>query len=379
MKEIRTIVDAYFQLKKSAIRAALAAVVRTEGSSYRRIGARMLVQEDGACLGGISGGCLEGDALRRAQKAIALNRPSVVTYDTTQDDAHQIGAGLGCSGIIDVLFTPLDYTDEHNAAELLSGLVNTRVPRILLTVIRSSEDPALLGRSWLEQDTVSMPTPLLSGGQAAKIEELIADCLARQESRIFRLDAAGREVTLLAEWIRPALHLVLYGSNYDLYPMARLGRELGFDISVVTHVQKAGRSLYESASRVMDRLGPDRPVLDAFTAVMLMTHDFKTDCSLLPGLLDSPAPYVGVLGPRKRMDKIWNALADAGWTGNSEPRSRVHAPAGLDIGANTPEEIALSVLAEIISVFSGRTGAPLRHRTVPIHENLPPTPDHADR
>src|SRR5581483_11420513 len=112
MKEIRTIIAAWRSLDLTRTKAALATVVRVEGSSYRRTGARMLVLDNGNYLGGISGGCLEGDALRRAQKAIAQNKPSIVTYDTTQDDGAQIGVGLGCNGIIDVLFTPLS-NDEN--------------------------------------------------------------------------------------------------------------------------------------------------------------------------------------------------------------------------------------------------------------------------
>src|SRR5258708_38037912 len=111
MKELRSIVQAYQSIDFSRTRAALATVARVEGSSYRRVGARMLVLDNGTYLGGISGGCLEGDALRRAQKGIALRQSSVITYDTTQDDDFQVGVGLGCQGIIDVLFTPLDPGD----------------------------------------------------------------------------------------------------------------------------------------------------------------------------------------------------------------------------------------------------------------------------
>src|ERR1700744_3109588 len=119
MKEIRAIVDAWRTIDLHRTKAALATVVRVEGSSYRRAGARMLVLDDGTYLGGISGGCLEGDALRRARKGIALNRSSVITYDTTQDDDYQVGIGLGCQGIIDVLFTPLHPGDPDNPLQLL--------------------------------------------------------------------------------------------------------------------------------------------------------------------------------------------------------------------------------------------------------------------
>src|SRR6201991_863367 len=140
MKEIRTIVQAYNSIDFTHTKAALATVVRVEGSSYRRAGARMLVLDNGTYLGGISGGCLEGDALRRAQKGIALHRSSVITYDTTQDDDYQIGVGLGCEGIIDVLFTPLRADEPDCPLRLLSGLTATREPVALIT-ITASPDP----------------------------------------------------------------------------------------------------------------------------------------------------------------------------------------------------------------------------------------------
>ena len=114
MKEIKAIIKAYNELDKATQQAALATVVRVEGSSYRRTGARMLVMDNGTWIGGISGGCLEGDALKRARLAINSSRPTLITYDTSEDDPHQIGVGLGCNGIIDVLFCPLDFDDPQN-------------------------------------------------------------------------------------------------------------------------------------------------------------------------------------------------------------------------------------------------------------------------
>src|SRR5215469_5067067 len=158
MKEIRTIVSAWQSIDFQTTRAALATVVQVEGSSYRRAGARMLVLDNGTYLGGISGGCLEGDALRRAQKGIALRRPSVITYDTTQDDDYQIGVGLGCQGIIDVLFTPLEPDDPGCPMQILAGLMDIREPAIVVTVTGtshpgsagspSSDPTTLLGKTW---------------------------------------------------------------------------------------------------------------------------------------------------------------------------------------------------------------------------------------
>ncbi|MDP5141110.1 MAG: XdhC family protein, partial [Spirosomaceae bacterium] len=134
MKEIRTIIAAYDAADSSETQVALATVVRVEGSSYRRTGARMLVQDNGIWTGGISGGCLEGDALKQARMAIFKATPTLITYDTTQDDEHQIGVGLGCNGIIDVLFTPIDFSDLNNPVEILKRCANSpRKTHILLT------------------------------------------------------------------------------------------------------------------------------------------------------------------------------------------------------------------------------------------------------
>src|SRR5471030_2180222 len=135
MKEIKAIISAYQKLDKSSVHAALATVVRVEGSSYRRTGARMLVTDDGVWVVGISGGCLEGDALKRARLAIAKSASSLITYDTTEDDAYQIGVGLGCNGIIDVLFTPLQFEDRSNPVEVLKTCIAAnRETHILINV-----------------------------------------------------------------------------------------------------------------------------------------------------------------------------------------------------------------------------------------------------
>src|SRR6476659_10508375 len=140
MKEIKSIIKEYNAIDFFNTKAALATVARVEGSSYRRTGARMLVLDNGNYLGGISGGCLEGDALRRAQKAIAQDKPSIITYDTTQEDGAQIGVGLGCNGIIDVLFTPLHKNDLSNPVELLSTLTSKRETKIVVNIKAAKEN-----------------------------------------------------------------------------------------------------------------------------------------------------------------------------------------------------------------------------------------------
>lgn len=369
MKEIRQIVEACGQVDFSEHKAALATVARVEGSSYRRTGARMLVLDNGTYLGGISGGCLEGDALRRAQKAIASNRPSVVTYDTTRDDHNQIGVGLGCNGIIDVLFTPLNLNQAVHPIALLRERMFSREPRLLATITGSEQAPELLG---------SM-TPLESEEQWHQdfsvpelAEKVLADGLqglreGKNRTNYYQT-ATGGEMRVFLEILTPALQLVLWGSNNDIYPMARIGRELGWDLTVMANPLKMEKPLFAMGVKVLPPEGNERPEIDPFTAVVLMAHDYKTDLRNFRTVLQSKARYIGLLGPRKRAQKIYDALEAEGVSINNDVLERVFAPAGLDIGALTPEEIALSIAAEIRACFAGRQGMSLRLREGTIHE-----------
>jgi len=370
MKEIKSIIAAYSTIDFSATKAALATVARVEGSSYRRTGARMLVLDNGTYLGGISGGCLEGDALRRAQKAIAQKKSSIVTYDTTEDDDAQIGVGLGCNGIIDVLFTPLDNEDENNPVKLLSALTETREPRIAVAITGCPNGMNILGRTILyvndEQFVQAFPIDQI----AYEVLNDIHNCLNTQTSATFTYkDAKNNDVKIFIEVIMPVTHLVLYGGNYDMYPLARIARELGWNVTVVTNVHKTDKSLFTTATQVLHNKGEQRPLIDNYTAIVLMAHDYKTDFNNLQYVLTIKAKYIGMLGPRKRSQKMFDEIMQEGNPVSEENMQRIFAPAGLDIGATSPEEIALSICAEIRSIFANRKGMSLRLREGTIHGN----------
>ena len=359
MKEIRSIVDAWRTIDVRAMPAALATVVRVEGSAYRRAGARMLVLDDGTCLGGISGGCLEGDALRRARKGIALGRSSVMTYDTTEDDDYQIGVGLGCQGIIDVLFTPLRPDDADGPMGLLSGVTATRRPVVLVTVTGSA-DEGQLGKTFrYDEDR-----------EAAFVlgEEIIPAIRQAVGERVSRSVTFG-DTRLFIEVILPAIHLVAYGGNYDIRTLLRQAAELGWDSTVVLNTARVAKELIGAATNVLDNRKEVAPQIDDYTAVLLMSHDYRTDTENLKRVLPSPASYIGLLGPRKRAQKIFEALRGDGHPLGEADLRRIYAPAGLDIGAATPEEIALSILAEVRGHFAGRPGGSLRLREGSIYDH----------
>lgn len=369
MKEIKAIINAYKSIDFATVKAAMATVARVEGSSYRRTGARMLVQDNGTYLGGISGGCLEGDALRRAQKAIAQNKPSIITYDTTADDGHQIGAGLGCNGIIDVLFTPLNYDDHKNPVRLLSELTETREPRVVVSITGCDENSDALGTALLFENDQQFMQSFVVKDIAESVLRDIKHALYTQTSLTKTYHSPKGITKVFIEVILPVTHLVIYGSNYDIHSLVRIARELGWDVTVVTNIAKAAKSLYATATRVINNKGLEKPVVDRYTAIILMEHDYKTDFKNLIASLKTDASYIGLLGPRKRSMKMFDAMRDEGNTVSQEDLLRIYSPAGLDIGAATPEEIALSIVAEIRSHFAHRDGRPLRLREGTIYGN----------
>ena len=367
MKEIKAIIKAYDE-QTNPQKIALATVVRVEGSSYRRAGARMLVMEDGTWIGGISGGCLEGDALRKAKLAMFRDKPSLVTYDTTDDDAQQIGVGLGCNGIIDVLIAPLEEGPD-NPLEILRRCTQERQPNILLTVAHNKGGPKALfpGRMIRyespEQLRAALPDDVPTDDLAADIKTVQRK--QKSISRQYTLKG-GAQLEVFLEFLAPTLRLLLFGGNYDVFPMAQLGKDLGRHITVYANPLKLSRAVFQQADEVKPKDGPLE--IDDYTACILMAHDYKTDLNNLRRLLSTDVPYIGLLGPRQRTDKMLDELAAEGIALSERDHERLHSPVGLDIGALSPEEIALSVLAEIRAYFSGREGGFLKWRRGAIHE-----------
>lgn len=370
MKEIRAIIQAYNTIDLARTKAALATVARVEGSSYRRTGARMLVLENGTYIGGISGGCLEGDALRRAQKAIVQDKPSIITYDTTQDDNHEIGVGLGCNGIIDVLFTPLHHGDEDNPIRLLSSVSETRQPRVFVAITDCDEKWNALGKPLLYENDEQFLESFAIKGISAAVLESVKNSLDNQTSQTitYKADKENDSIKVFIEVILPVTHLVIYGGNSDVQPMVRIARELGWEVTVITNIIKVDKSLFSTAT-ILDNRSAEKPMVDHYTAILLMAHDYKTDFNNLQKLLGTKAAYIGLLGPRKRSQKMFDALMNEGNPVSEEDMQRIFAPAGLDIGATTPEEIALSIIAEIRAHFAGRQGMSLRMRQGTIYGN----------
>lgn len=391
MKEIKSILELYDRSKKEGQIAALVQVVKVEESSYRREGARMLVYESGIFEGGISGGCLEGDALRKSQIAIAKRFPTVVVYDTTREDENSIGLGLGCDGLIEVLISPIDPEDPFQI-ETLRKCLSGRKAHILVTLTHTSlkreglhpgqtfyykeyeENEENEESSGSEKGCGSLENfPYAKHAEAgAFIQEQIALLKGSGRSRIVQYDQGDQSLRAFIEFFPPPIHLAVFGDNYDVYPLIRLAEALGWKISLVANLHKMSKSALASVDEIYAKDDSPRPLIDERTAVILMAHDYRTDCDNLARYADSAASYIGLLGPKKRFVKMEEELREKKIL--LKAKEKIFSPAGLEIGANFPEDIAMSILSEISAVFSGKEGGMLRRRESPIHDR-PPVPD----
>jgi xanthine/CO dehydrogenase XdhC/CoxF family maturation factor len=328
----------------------------------------MLVFESGVFEGGISGGCLEGDALKRSQIAIFKNKPSIVTYDTSQDDENQIGVGLGCNGVIDVLISPI--TSQSNTISLLEKCLQKRKSHILITVTAANEksEKIALGQSYY-YDTTSRE---IENCDHKELKGLLSKdaskVLETKESNIFKYTIDDSEINAFIEIIPPQFHLAIFGDNYDVYPLISLARVMDWEVSLVGNLKKLKKDKLQSIKSIYSKYENIYPEIDNRTAIVLMAHDYKTDVRNLEWAIHTVAPYIASLGPKKRFEKIIKDFENTGCPLSPSQLERIFAPCGLEIGANTPEEIATSIIAEILSVFAGKNGGLLRNKNTPIHD-----------
>ena len=355
---------------------ALATLVYVEGSSYRGVGARALALPDGSTVGLISGGCLEGDLLERAGEVLADGRPRTVRYDSTSPEDALLGLGLGCNGVVEVLLERVTAADAAAAARYLPLLRQARNDgrrAALATVYRSPEADEVGSRLALIEAAAAPArpaTPHYFGPLRAGLREAMARDLAalldHGRSRAAAYEAAGDRVQALLELVEPPLALTVCGAGPDAQPLVTLAAGLGWAPLVFDHRASFARpDRFPDAVRVVTAAReefsaavPPRPG----EAAVLMTHSYPADLLYLEQLAPRNLRYLGVLGPRRRLDRL---LAELGPRAPAE--GVLYGPAGLDIGADTPAEIALAIAAEIRAVLAGRGGGSLRARPTPIH------------
>ena len=370
MKEIKDIIRSFEEAIKQGRQTALATVVHVDGSSYRRPGARMLITDEGQLTGAISGGCLEGDALRKALLVMSQQRSMLVTYDTMDEDDAKFGIGLGCNGIIQVLIEPINPAEANNPIQLLKAVAAKRQKAALITLFSlENKKDTQAGTCLLlrENEQIERNVPVLKGLLIKDGREVLAS-----KHSIFRTyHSESQNQTAFIELVEPAVSLILIGAGNDVIPVAAMAEVLGWETTVID-----GRPAYAKKERFVASCQvlvskPENVIgqiaVDELTVFVLMTHNYNYDMAMLHQLLERNVIYVGMLGPKKKLERILTELDEQGAHFTPEQLASVHSPVGLDIGAETSEEIALSILSEIKAVLSGKQGLSLHGNIGTIH------------
>lgn len=313
--------------------AALATVVRISGSAYRGPGAKFLVESGGRTTGGVSGGCLEADVREHALQLAEGGTPRLLHYDTGSNEETVWGLGLGCEGAVDVFVQRVSPQPFERARELLSSgsPFGIAAPFAIETVVKGPR----LGE--------------------VRIVEGPAQARSQVEER-------GPD-SVFVDVLEPPPSLLVFGAGDDSQPLARLAHEAGFAVTVVDH--RRGYLTQERfpapARLALRRPAEGVPPLTRRHYAVVETHALQHDRDWMSALLEQPLAYLGLLGPRVRKEQLFKDL------GVAEP-PHLFAPVGLDLGAEGPEQVAISILAEMLAVRAGREPAHLREKRRGIHE-----------
>jgi xanthine/CO dehydrogenase XdhC/CoxF family maturation factor len=354
-KETAEILARLAELKAAGRRAALATVVHIVGSAYRRPGAKFLIEETGATLGSVSGGCLEADVREIAKRVLETGVPSLRHYSTGSDEDMVWGLGLGCNGLVDVFIQPATEGPLADLADRLRGLVAGDSPFVAVTVVDGEGMGSML---------IAAPDGTVHGSLGSPD----LDAAAAEHARA--LTAAGRsavqtlaERRIFFEVLPPPPHLIVTGAGDDARPLVAFAADAGFRVTVIDHRPALlAPGWFPQAARLVMARPEDSVDLPpaARSLAVVKAHSLAIDREWARRLLTAGVPYVGMLGPRARTESI---LREIGLPDDE----RVYGPVGLDLGADGPRQVALAIVAELLAFTAGREPSHLAERKEAIH------------
>ena len=368
--EISDVLEAIETLSQRGEKMALATIVAVRGSTYRRPGARLLVRDSGELIGNISGGCLEGDVQELAKDVMSGGRSRLVDFDLTADDEAVWGWGLGCNGAVELFVEPAEKAVEvaHDLRQALEEEREVAVVTVIESEIAGIERGArlLVHPDGRQEKTLGTPEADEAAGAAAR-QALAKGLSVRQDIAV-----GGSAFTAFVEVLEPSPRLVVCGAGHDAIPVVRFASQLGWRTVVVddrdrflTHERFAEADRFVSLTRPEE--AADQTGSDHRTFVLVMSHNYLRDRDYVRSYLGTDVAYIGSLGPRKRLDSILTDLAKVGVEPTGEDLAKIYAPAGLDVGAEGPEEVAWAIMAEVLAVRTGRSAGFLRDRKGHIH------------
>lgn len=329
----------------------LASVFETEGSTYSKAGARMIINSQGDFQGMLSGGCLEGDLAERARAVLDSGKAQTVSYDLGVNGEELWGLGVGCDGLMRIFLQPLLAEHDYAPFEAIARAYEGDQLEIAVTVLESEdiEPGATLVTSGDSAESFG-----LKDAEATVLQDEARTALAGRTSLTKSVQIGKATATVLLAMVTPRVRLLLLGAGLDAEPVTRLAGELGWRVSVVDHRPAyIDNGHFDETEEVICCAVEDMSghvELSGFDAAIVMSHHLASDRQYLAQLSKSDISYVGLLGPKERRRRLLAELGDAA----TALDGRLHGPAGLDIGAVGPAAIALSIISEIYSVLSVR-------------------------
>lgn len=370
MKELLSICGALKHLENEA--CALATIIHVEGSAYRRLGSRMLMTAQGQSWGVTSGGYLEHEVLHQARRSLEAGEPRIVRFDARSEDDLFFGTGLGCSGVVDVFVEPVTRAFREAFIHAVEACHQTRQSAAVATVVDGS-----LARS--------PERHAFHDGHHWSASELLARALRDQEvpgsvAQLVSTDLAGAPARVFLQPLLPPIQLVILGSWLDAVPLVRVAHDVGWSTVVVDSRRRPSSLHLFREAGVLLLCSPEDALpqirTGERTVAVVMNHHFESDLEALSSLVDTALPMVGLLGPKNRQLKLLQAMQEDGVQVPGEFLDRLHGPVGLDLGASSPEEIALAIVAEILARLNGRSATPLRDAPS-LEPQSVPTPAYA--
>ncbi|WP_350285877.1 XdhC/CoxI family protein [uncultured Croceitalea sp.] len=331
--ELKKIIQAYITAKSEKIACVMATVVALEGSSYRRPGVRMLIHENGRMIGAVSGGCVEKEVQRQAESVFATKIPKVMTYDGRYR--------LGCEGILYILLEP--FAPDTLFLEAFATTISQR------TVLRID--------SYYEKEY----SESMAFGSVFYLKGALYELQPKRE--------AASAISVFEQILPACFRLIIIGAEHDAVQLSSYAAMTGWEVTVVVNPreEKTLKDFPGASGFIAVEPESFQPQFDHRTAVILMTHSYVKDLQYLMALKDAEFAYLGLLGPLRRREKLFSELLERYPDISEAFLEKVHGPAGIHIGAETPQEIAISVMAEVLSVVNGTSPMLLKEKQGSIH------------
>jgi len=335
LHELKSIVETAKRVTTHNIKCVLASVVALNGSSYRRPGVQMLILENGSTVGTVSGGCVEKEIVRQSQSVFKNNTPKLITYDGRYR--------LGCEGTLYILIEPFAPTSDFY--KTFNDACSNRISFTIQSYFSHSEDQFHLSGSFFSFQSK---------------EHWLRNGVENQP-----------RLKVFSQKIKPSFQLIIVGSEHDSVELCKTASNLGWDVSIVTSPsENKSKEKFTSAKTFYQISESDFGLIetDNQTAIVFMTHSYAKDLKYLSKITHKHLPYIGLLGPKKRRDQILNQIFELQPDISEEFVKSIHGPAGLNIGAETPQEISLSIVSEILTVIRRQNPVSLKNKSGGIHE-----------